>query len=553
MSKNSTPQFYNNNPKLKAANVQIQATREQLLEFARCRMDPIYFIENYVYIINLDTGPVLFKLWPYQRKIIEDIHNSRFVIAKCHRQSGKSTAIINGYFLWRILFMKNQNLGIRAQDAGKARKLLKRLKDSYEYLPFWIQRGVVIWNKTSIELENGSKIDAAATTGKEARGDSYHAVLLDEFAHVEQTLAQEFYTAVYPTITSGTTTKIIMASTPLGMGLFYKFWIDAVEGRNGYRYHEVNWKDDPRKTPEWEKEARIQMGDESFEQEFLCTFNGSSNSLIQSAVLKTIPFRDPVDEKLKVRIYEQPGTYPSDTEPGKVIKNQYLVVADVAEGQGLDASAFSVFDITKAPYKQVAAYSNKDISHLEYPNLLNAISKYYHDAYIVVENNKVQQVGHILWNELECEFLLGTVKEKGKRSQKLNIYTGGRNAKVGVTTSANVKNLGCSNLKSMMQHSQLILSDFQTLAELTTFVTNGSSYAAQSGSNDDLVMTLVIFAWMTTEEFFKELTNVNLRDRMYGQSAKEMYESIFPSIAIDNGLEGLHFPASFTTTRDDDF
>jgi len=212
---------YLGNPKLKSSNVPVEFTEEQLSEYLRCHNDPVYFISKYVKIIHVDHGLVDFNLYPFQENMVRTFHDNRFVICKMPRQSGKSTTII-AFFLHYILFNENVQVGILANKGSLARELLDRLKLSYENLPIWMQQGILAWNKGNIELENGSKVLAAATSSSAVRGSSFNIIFLDEFAHVPKELAEEFFTSVYPTISSGQTTKVFIVSTPLGLNQFYK-------------------------------------------------------------------------------------------------------------------------------------------------------------------------------------------------------------------------------------------------------------------------------------------------------------------------------------------
>ena len=241
---------YLGNPNLKPAGVGIEFTKEQVQEYLKCSQDPIYFIKKYVKIVSLDEGLVPFELYPYQEDIVNTVHNNRFSIAKLPRQSGKSTTMVS-YILHYILFNQSMNVAILANKQATAREILSRLKLAYEYLPLWLQQGIVEWNKGSIELENGSRIIASSTSASAVRGGSFNMIFLDEFAHVPQNIAEEFFSSVYPTITSGQSTKVLMVSTPNGLNLFYHYWRGATKkpgehGKNEYIPIEVHWSQVPK-------------------------------------------------------------------------------------------------------------------------------------------------------------------------------------------------------------------------------------------------------------------------------------------------------------------
>ena len=186
---------YLGNPLIKRSNVKIEFTAEQVEEYVKCAKDPTYFIENYIKIVNIDAGLVTFKMYPYQRKIVETSVDNRFVICKMPRQCGKTTAIV-GIMLYSILFNENYNIAILAHKASQSREILSRIQFAYEHLPKWLQQGVVEWNKGNIELENGSKILASATSSSAIRGGSFNLIYLDEFAFVPNNLQEEFFASV---------------------------------------------------------------------------------------------------------------------------------------------------------------------------------------------------------------------------------------------------------------------------------------------------------------------------------------------------------------------
>ena len=198
---------YLGNPNLKESGVEQNFTKHQVTEYMKCAQDPNYFIKKYVKVVSLDEGLIPFELYDYQEDIITKVHNNRFVIAKLPRQSGKSTTIV-AYILHYILFNQSMTVGILANKQATAREILSRLRLAYEYLPLWLQQGIQEWNKGSILLENGSKVLASATSSSAIRGGSFNMIFLDEFAHVPNNIAEDFFSSVYPTVTSGQNTKV---------------------------------------------------------------------------------------------------------------------------------------------------------------------------------------------------------------------------------------------------------------------------------------------------------------------------------------------------------
>ena len=269
MAETKNSKNYLGNPNLKASDVRHEWTQQQLEEYAKCARDPIYFIQNYVKIISLDKGLVPFELYDFQEEMVRTVHSNRFVIAKLPRQSGKSTTV-TAYILHYVLFNQSVNVAILANKLSTARELLSRLKLAYEYLPKWLQQGVLEWNKGSIQLENGSKVLASATSSSAVRGGSFNMIFLDEFAYVPQNVAEEFFSSVYPTISSGQETKVFIVSTPHGMNLYYKLWTDATNNRNSYIPIDVHWSDVPGRDEKWKQETIANTSEEQFRTEFDC-------------------------------------------------------------------------------------------------------------------------------------------------------------------------------------------------------------------------------------------------------------------------------------------
>jgi len=505
---------YLGNPKLKRINTQLQLTEHQVREFIKCSKDSIYFIENYVRIITLDKGFVQIKLYPFQHRAINDIDNNRRVIVKAGRQVGKTTMVV-GYILWYILFNQDKFVAILANKAPTAREILNRIKVAYEALPLWLQQGVKTWNKGDIELENNCRVMATSTASSAIRGYSISLLYLDEFAFVPSNIAEEFFTSVYPTISSGETSKVLISSTPCGMNHYYRMWTEATEGLNGFKHIEADWREVPGRDQKWADEQRRVLGDEKFLQEMECEFMGSAGTLLSSASLKSLAFVKPVHTSDNgIKIYEQPKQ-----------EHVYTIVADTSRGKGLDYSACVVIDCT-IPYKVVASYKDNNISPLVYPSILKKMGDYYNQAYALVEiNDNGQQVVDSLFEDYEYENILSTIEIKSKIALTWGY---GNKSNRGIRTTKSVKRLGCSILKNLIEQNKLIIQDFDTIAELSTFIAKGSSFEAEEGGHDDLVMCLVLFSWMSNQSFFADLTNTNLKERLYQEQMKQIEEDSLP-------------------------
>ena len=521
-------QNYLGNPSLKAEGVSVEWTEENIEEYQKCMKSPEYFIENYVQIVHVDKGLVPFDMYSYQRKMVQTFADNRFVICKMPRQTGKSTTIVS-FLLHYNLFNQDVNCAILANKLSTARELLSRLQLAYEHLPKWLQQGVTVWNKGNIELENGSKILAAATSSSAVRGSSFNIIFLDEFAHVPNNIADQFFTSVYPTISSGETTKVFIVSTPLGLNMFYKMWIDAEEGRNNYIPIDVHWREVPGRDEKWKQETVKNTSEIQFNQEFECEFIGSTLTLVAPSKLRTMAFQRPIASKSGMDVYEHPKKDAT-----------YCIVADSAQGKGQDYSALSVFDISEIPYKQVAKYRDNTISPMLYPNVIYQIGNQYNTAWTMVEVNDVgQQVAETLHFDLEYENIL-MCSMHGRAGQKVGGGFG-KNNQLGIRTSKQLKRIGCAALKEMIETDKLIIPDFETIAELTTFSSKHNSYEAEEGSHDDLAMTLVIFSWLVQQQYFKDMTDLDIRKQMYKDQMEALEQDMLPFGIIDSGQEEESF------------
>jgi len=522
----SSDQIYLGNPLLKKANVPHQWTKKQIAEYLKCKEDPVYFAVNYVKIVSVDEGLVPFKMYDFQKELVKKFHENRFNIAKLPRQTGKSTTVVS-YLLHYALFNDSSNIGILANKASTARDLLGRLQTAYENLPKWLQQGVISWNKGSMELENGSKIMAASTSASAVRGMSFNIIFLDEFAFVPNHIADDFFSSVYPTISSGNKTKVIIISTPYGMNHFYKLWVDAQNERNNYIWTEVHWSEVPGRDAKWKEETIKNTSERQFTQEFECNFLGSVDTLISASKLRSLVFDTPIKSNKGLDIYEEPNK-----------KAEYIITADVSRGIGGDYSAFIVFDITTVPYKIVAKYRNNEIKPMLFPNIINDVARAYNNAYVLCEVNDVgDQVASILNYDLEYPNVL-MCSMRGRAGQIVGQGFSGTKTQLGLKMSITVKKVGCANLKQMIEDDKLLFRDYEIISELTTFIQKKQSFEADEGFHDDLVMCLVIFAWLAVQEYFKEMTDNDVRKRIYDEQKNQIEQDMSPFGFIVTGLEG---------------
>lgn len=525
-----TDRGYNGNPLLKKTRKKIAWTQEQVQEWLKCAADPIYFAEQYIKVVHVDHGFIPIRMYDYQKEIVTKVTNSRRVAVVTSRQAGKTTTAAC-IILHYILFNDHKTVALLANKGDAAREILDRVKAAYEALPDWLQQGVEEWNKGNISLENGCKVIAAATSSSAIRGKSISLLYIDEAAFVEGW--DEFFASVFPTISSGETTKILFTSTPNGLNHFYKTCEGAMAPKdskeyNGYEFVRVPWQQVPGRDEKWQQEtlAAMDFDLQKFSQEFECEFLGSSGTLISGAVLKSLVSRTPLYDRDGLTIYEEPAK-----------GNQYSIVADVSRGKGLDYSACQVIDITKMPYRQVAAYRNNMVTPQDYSGTLHLLAKKYNEAAILVEiNDSGQQIADSLHFDYEYDNLIYTENAgaRGKRISAGFAKRGKFGVDRGVRTTKTVKSIGCSMIKLMIESRQLIINDHQTIYELSRFSRKANSYEAEPGCHDDLVMGLVLFGWMSDQQYFKDLTNINTLNVLREKTDEDL-ENELDSFFMDDG------------------
>lgn len=527
---------YNGNASLKRTGIELPYTEKEVLELAKCVEDPIYFIDNYCYIVTLDHGIQPFKLYDCQKEKLETIHNNRKVIVMEGRQQGK-TSVAAAYILWYTLFQDSKTVAILANKASTAREIMSRYQLMFEHLPSWMQQGVKTWNKGDIELENGSVVFTAATTAAGIRGKSVNLLYIDEAAIIPNTIADQFFTAVYPVISAGQTTKILITSTPLGYNHFWKFWNDAVNKVNDFVPMFIPYSRIPGRDEAWALEQRRQLGELKYNQEVLCKFLGSSLTLIDSSTIEYMSTCPTVYSKDGLDLYEYPIKAERDDEEKLVRKpHSYVIVADTAKGVGGDYSAFVIIDITDVPYKLVGKYRDNKIAPMLYPTVIHKVARDFNDAYVLIETNSSEQVAHIMHNELEYGNIV-FVNRSTKSGQVVSGGFGGGKVQLGVNTDKRVKRIGCFTFKSLLEEKKLLIFDPDVISEISTFIQVRDSYQADEGYHDDLVMPLVLFSWLTTNPYFKEMSDVNIREAMYQERIKQIEEEVVPFGFIMSGNE----------------
>lgn len=489
----------------------------------KCKDDPKYFIKTYCKIVSLDSEQLIpFELFGYQEKFIDVIQDNRKVISMQPRQMGKSQTVA-AYILWYTLFNNNKTVAILAYKSDAAMEILSRYQLMYENVPIWMQQGIKTWNKGDVELENGSSVFTAATSSAGIRGKSVNLLYVDEVAIVPNNIAEQFFTSVYPVVSAGETTKIILTSTPLGYNHFWKFWNDAESGANGFKHLRVEYSEHPKRDAKWAAEQKALLGEVKFNQEVLCAFLGSSNTLISPDTIARLSPKPYVFAKDNLDVLDEPRK-----------GHSYFISVDTSRGVERDFSAFTVIDTTEYPFTLVAKYRDNKISPLLYPSVVHKIAKDYNNAYVMVEINDIgQQIADIMHNDLEYENMLW-VGSDSKYGQ--HISSSGRDAKLGVRTTKQVKSIGCATLKSLVENNKLLVFDKDIISEFSTFVETKGTFKADEGYNDDLTMTLVLFGWASNDPLFKDLMNANNRDALFKQQMINIEEELTPFGYIDNGM-----------------
>lgn len=521
---------FDGNKNLKKCGVSYPMNEFMLREYKKCKEDPIYFAKTYVKITDADGEVLLMNPFEHQIEIIQKFYANRELAVLTSRQAGKTTTAAL-LILHYIIFNQNKRVGILAQGKDGAVEVVDRIKAAYEQLPYWLSQGVKKWNELNIDLENGCRIKAGPTNSPTMRGKTFQFLYVDETAIIENW--DEFKRRVLPTA-SGKKTKILYTSTPNGLNHFYKIVEDSRNGQNDFALVEVPWNRVPGRDEEWKRRTIRNdcSGDlEMFEQEYNLEFMGSSNTLIRGQKLKELAVgkhlnvveKEMADFGMGLRIYAK-------YKKG----NTYVMTVDTADGDGGDFSAISVFDVTEMPYKQVATYRHNEVSPAELSQIVSTLGKRYDEAYCVVEsNNRGKQVVDILHYEYEYP-MIASSRHDSKEGRIVLSGGGYVNSKRGVMMTKSVKSTGCSNVKMLIEQDQLLIRDEQTIEELKTFSKKANSYEAEGGNNDDLVMTMVMFGWVSTQKYFQNFSDSETLLKLRERSEEEILENMIPVGFIPN-------------------
>lgn len=462
-------------------------SEKNIQELLKC-MDPkdgyMYFAKNYAYIQHPVRGKLLFEPYDYQERLITSYHEHRFSINLLPRQSGKTTCAAI-YLCWYAMFNPDQTILIAAHKFSGAQEIMQRVRYVYEMCPNHIRAGVTSYNKGSIEFENGSRIVAQTTTPTTGRGMSISLLYLDEFSYVAPTIAEEFWTSISPTLSTGG--AAIITSTPnTDEDTFATIWKAANEkfdeygnetilGKNGFFAFRARWDEHPDRDENWRISEMNRIGEERFRREFDCDFISGDETLINSIVLSELNGIEPIFKMGQVRWYKKPTA-----------ENMYVIALDPAMGTGADNAAIQVYELPS--YEQVAEWQHNSTNIPGQIRILRNICEYISsetntssNIYWSVENNGLGEAALIVIQDLGEENIPGMfVSEPIKKGHI-------RKFRRGFNTTFSAKISACSRLKTLVENTQMKIKSKSLISELKNFVATGSSYNAKRGTTDDLI------------------------------------------------------------------
>ena len=477
---------FNGITNLRDAKESVKLSPKQLNEIKKCALDPLYFMNNYMYINTKDNGMQLFKTWPFQDEAVKRFLKYRFNINKWSRQVGKST-IVRGFILWYAMFHSDQLVAMLANKLALAKEQLQLLRDSYVALPFWLQPGVKLWNKMSIQFSNNTRILVAATTPDGVRGFSPNLLYLDEFAFLRNGLADDFMASVFPSISSGKKTRVIITSTPQGLNHFYRMWEDAVD-ENTASYHDltsryvrsvVKWNEVPGRDTQWGIDEMARIGEQKFRQEYECEFIGSAVTLIDYKILQKLKPDEPLKmantpPDFQMRMFQKPiirqkmelngWTYIASIDTGYGIRKDYHVLQILLAKSNIDLEQVFVMSSNTVTIEDFCAYSYLVLKGYGFPPLT------------IEYNGPGARTLGIMFNNLQYENLV-------HYDNKLR----------GMWATDTIKQAAVMLLKLYVQRFYCKLHDEATINELMSFTTtteSGRKWGATGGNHDDHVTSL---------------------------------------------------------------
>ena len=482
---------------LRDANESVTLKPWQIQELKKCAKNPIYFIRNYVYINTKDNGMQLMKTYPFQDEAIRRFLKYRFNINKWSRQVGKST-VVRAYILWYAMFHTDKLVAMLANKLMLAKEQLQLLRESYVALPYWLQPGVKLWNKMSIQFSNGCRIMVAASSPDGIRGFSPNLLYLDEFAFLRPGMADEFMASVMPTISSGKTTRIIITSTPNGLNHFYRMWEDGVDEKTAtphelqskYVKSTVLWNEVPGRDPQWGVDEEARIGEQRFRQEYMCEFIGSATTLIDYKTLQhlhpTAPFKIPgVPREYSLRVFSTPI-------PKQVLEKEdwtYVAALDTGFGMRQDYHVLQILLAkTSCRAEQVLTLSSNEVTVEDFCSMSASILKMYGNPPLTIEyNGGSGMTAH------------KTMFENLGYDNLINYDQYFR----GIYSTNPVKTRAVMLLKLYVQRGYLQLKDENTINELMSFTKlNQFTWGGSGGNHDDHVTSLYWCVYFMDSNWF---------------------------------------------------
>ena len=459
-------------------------TDDNLRELALCVNDPIYFIDTYCWVQHPVKGKINFKLFDYQKELIYCYHTNKYSINMLSRQMGK-TACAAAYLVWRAMFLADQTILIAAHKFSGAQEIMQRVRFTYETLPIFLKAGATSYNKGSIDFDNGSRIVSQTTTETTARGMALSLIYLDEFAFVPPRIANEFWTSISPTLSTGG--KCIITSTPnQDDDQFARIWKTSIRtadefgndsgglGLNGFRALKFTWERHPDRNQIWADEEMSKIGNERFMREHQCMFITADETLISPIKLRDLVGVPPILKLGQIRTYAPIQT-----------KSTYVLGWDPSLGTGGDNAAIQVFELPAMKQVMEWQHNKTDISGqlrnvVEMLTYINRESDNTADIYWSVENNSLGEAA------------LLAIREYGEERVPGMMITETKNKRRGFTTGNRNKVAACMKLKFYIENNLMELSSANLVREIKTFVARGAGFAAKDGESDDLVMATIL-------------------------------------------------------------
>jgi hypothetical protein len=490
---------------IKAPHSETEFSEAQLRELKKCAKDPVYFISNYCYIQNQSLGKILFKLRPYQVKIVRSLQHNRFNILRIGRQCGK-TETTAAYAYWFACFHPDKNVLIASNKQKGSTDIMNRIKFMYESTPNFLRPGVLFYNRGSIEFDNGSNLWSEATTADTGRGRSVALFISDELAHVRRNIQELMWASILPTLSTGG--SCIIMSTPNGDNeLFADLWRGAEAGTNGFAPVFVPIEEIPERDEKWQAEMRSKVGDLKFRQEYLAEFLSDDPLLIKSLTLQGMRETEP--------IYVDKGfVFWKELDPGKT----YLIGADVAEGVHQDFSTIQVVELETL--EQVAEFRNNGINESQ---LYDAIKFIIHKI-LSYKDPRTNKPPTLYWSfeNNSAGAAIGTLYYNDEKFPEEAQILSDKGARAGFRTVNKPKLEACRHLKNLVEkkNGNLKVKSKLLIFELKNYIQTGASYAAKHGATDDLVSAMLIIMRM-----LKQLSDYEpeVFDKLY-KSETEFYD-----------------------------